>query len=153
MPSEYTPRETQTMYANNESKFVAVLNSKIESSKLMNALGHIAAGLVAKADSLNEMKFLQYHFHADWSVPTSLSFYPFIILKAKNSNQLKTLHQAANEKAILHNVFTDSMLANSAMTQLEQTKTTKPENLIYFGVVLFGRSEDLATLTRKFSLF
>lgn len=100
------------MYANNESKFVAVLNSKIETPKLMNALGHIAAGLVAKTDNTDEMKFLQYHFQADWSLPTSLSFYPFIILKARNSNQLKTLHQAANDKRILHNVFTDSMLAD-----------------------------------------
>lgn len=141
------------MYTNNEFKFVAVLNSQIEPAKLMNALGHIAAGLVAKEDNPYEMKFLQYYFQADWSLPSSLSFYPFIILKAKNSNQLKTLHQTANEKAILHNVFTDSMLADSAMTQLEQTKTTKPEDLTYFGVVLFGKSEDLASLTRKFSLF
>lgn len=53
----------------------------------------------------------------------------------------------------MHNVFTDSMLADSAMTQMEQTKTTNPEKLTYFGVVLFGNSEQLATLTRKFSLF
>lgn len=141
------------MYENNEFKFVAVLNPKIETPKLMNALGHIAAGLVSKTDSLDQMTFLQYQFKANWSAPTSLSFYPFIILKAKNSNQLKTLHQAANEKGILHNVFTDSMLADSAMTQMEQTKTTNPEKLTYFGVVLFGNSEQLATLTRKFSLF
>jgi hypothetical protein len=141
------------MYANNESKFIAVLNSKIETPKLMNALGHITAGLVAKTDSPSEMEFLQYHFKADWSLPAFLSFYPFIILKAKNSNQLKTLHQVASEKAILHNVFTDSMLADSAKTQMEQTKITKPEDLTYFGVVLFGKSDDLATLTRKFSLF
>ncbi len=153
MPSEYTPQGTKTMYANNEFKFVAVLNPKIETPKLMNALGHITAGLVAKADNLDEMKFLQYHFQADWSVPTYLSFYPFIILKAKNNNQLKTLHQAANEKGILHNVFTDSMLADSAMTQIEQTKTTNPEDLTYFGMVLFSKSEDLASLTSKFSLF
>ncbi|AFY78291.1 Protein of unknown function (DUF2000) [Pleurocapsa sp. PCC 7327] len=141
------------MYTNNESKFVAVLNPKIETPKLMNALGHIAAGLVAKADNLDEMKFLRYKFKADWSAPTALSFYPFIILKAKNSHQLKTLHQAANEKGILHNVFTDSMLAHSAIDQMEQTKITNPEDLTYFGVVLFGNSEQLATLTRKFSLF
>lgn len=71
------------MYTNNESKFVAVLNPKIEIPKLMNALGHITAGLVAKTDSLDRMKFLKYEFQADWSVPTFLSFYPFIILKAK----------------------------------------------------------------------
>jgi hypothetical protein len=54
---------------------------------------------------------------------------------------------------MLHNVFTDSMLADSAMTQIEQTKTTNLEDLVYFGVVLFVKSEGLASLTRKFSLF
>jgi hypothetical protein len=141
------------MYANNESKFIAVLNGKIAVPQLMNALGHITAGLVGRGDNLSEMKFLQYQFQADWSTPASPSFFPFIILKAKNSNQLKTLHRTAESKEILCNVFTDTMLAESAGAQMERTKTTKLEDLNYFGIVLFGSSERLATLTRKFSLF
>lgn len=141
------------MYEDNQYKFVAVLNPKIEIAQLMNALGHITAGLIVKANKLKEMQFFKYEFQADWASPSTLSLYPFIILKAKNNNQLKTLHQAANEIGILHNVFTDSMLASSAIEQLENTKNTKTEDLIYLGVVLFGSTEKLETLTRKFSIF
>jgi hypothetical protein len=140
-------------YSDNQFKFVAVLNSKIETSRLLNCLGHITTGLVAKSQNLNDMQFLKYEFEADWTTPSLISLYPFIILSAKNNNQLKTLHQAALEAEILHNVFTDSMLGASASEQMQATKNTKTDELTYFGVALFGAAEQLAALTRKFSLF
>ena len=141
------------MYADNQSKFIAVVNSKIEMPKLMNALGHITAGLVAKCKNLEDMQFLKYEFEADWTTASLISLYPFIILTAKNNNQLKTLHQAANEAGIIHNVFTDSMLGASATEQRQNTKDTKIDDFTYFWVILFGSSEQLTALTRKFSLF
>ncbi|NEU79882.1 DUF2000 domain-containing protein [Nostoc sp. UIC 10630] len=141
------------MYADNQCKLIAVVNPQIESPKLMNALAHITAGLVAKTNNLDEMQFLKYEFQADWTTPSLISLYPFIILKAKNNNQLKTLHQAANEVGILHNVFTDSMLGASAIEQMDNTKNINTGDLTYFCVVLFGASDQLAALTRKFSLF
>jgi hypothetical protein len=142
------------MYADNQYKFVAVLNPKIDIAQLLNALGHLTAGLMAKANNLEEMRFLKYEFQADWATPSNISLYPFIILKAKNNNQLRTLHQAVNnETGILHNTFTDSMLASSAVEQVENTKNTQTDDLIYLGIVLFGDAKKLAALTRKFSIF
>lgn len=142
-----------SMYTDNQHKFVAVVNPKIEIPKLMNGLGHITAGLMAQANNQEEMQFLKYEFQADWTTPSLISLYPYIVLKAKNSNQLRTLHRAANEAGILHNVFTDSMLGASADEQMANTKNTDTENLNYFCVALFGASDRLATMTRKFSLF
>lgn len=142
-----------SMYADNQHKFVAVVNPKIEIPKLMNGLGHITAGLMAQANNQEEMQFLKYEFQADWTTPSLISLYPYIVLKAKNSNQLRTLHQAANEAGILHNVFTDSMLGASAIEQMTNTKNTHTKDLNYFCVALFGASDRLTTLTRKFSLF
>jgi hypothetical protein len=141
------------MYADNEYKFIAILNPNFDIAQLMNALGHLTAGLMAQANHLEEMQFLQYKFQADWANPSTISLYPFIILKAKNNNQLKTLHQAVNQAVILHNVFTESMLAASAVEQLANTQNTKTEDLTYLGIVLFDRTERLETLTRKFSIF
>lgn len=141
------------MYADNQYKFIAVINPKIEMPKLLNSLGHITAGLVAKCTDLEDMQFLKYEFEATWATPSLISLYPFIILSAKTNNQLKTLHQAANEAGILHNVFTDSMLGASSVEQIQNTQNTKTDELIYFSVVLFGPAAHLATLTRKFSLF
>jgi hypothetical protein len=74
-------------------------------------------------------------------------------LKAKNNNQLKTLHQAVNELGIIHNVFTDSMLGASAEEQVSNTKNTAMDGLTYFSIVMFGKADVLAPLTKKFSLF
>lgn len=141
------------MYADNQFKFIALLNSKIETPLLMNALGHMTAGLVAKCMNLDDMQFLKYEFEADQTTPSMLSLYPYIVLSAKNNNQLKTLHQSVNEAGILHNVFTDSMLGASAVEQMNNTKRIKTDDLTYFGIALFGAADQLATLTRKFSLF
>jgi hypothetical protein len=141
------------MYTDNEFKFMAILNSKVEIPQLLNALGHITAGIVAKSAKIEEMQFLKYEFSAQEIIPSVISRYPFIILSAKNNNQLKTLHQAVNEAGILHNVFTDSMLGISAIEQIDNTKNQPIENLTYFGIVLFGEADQLTALTRKFSLF
>jgi hypothetical protein len=141
------------MYADNHQKFIAILNPKIPIPQLMNGLGHMTAGLMALANDSSQMNFQEYQFNSDRLTPANISLYPFIILKAKNSNQLKTLHESVSDLGILHNVFTDSMLGASAIKQLEATKSTKSEDLIYFGITLFGDSQKLAELTHKFSLF
>ncbi|WP_437782869.1 hypothetical protein [Sorangium sp. So ce1097] len=38
-----------------------MLNEMIELPKLLNALGHMVAGLVAQHEDRDEMRFLQYH--------------------------------------------------------------------------------------------
>ncbi|NBD31405.1 MAG: DUF2000 family protein [Cyanobacteria bacterium] len=128
---------------------------KIETPQLMNALGHTTSGLMAKiAEKSEPMEFLEYQYQAEWAEPSSISRYPFIVLKAKNNNQLKTLHQSMSAHPdLVHNVFTDSMLGASADEQLKKTLQTKTEELNYFCLVLFGESEEIEPLTRKFLLF
>ena len=141
------------MYEKTDYKFVAVVNSKIEIPKLMNCLAHITAGLVAKTNDLEMMQFLDYEFQKDTISSSTISPYPFIILKAKNNNQLQTLHQSATVSKIAHNVFTESMLGSSALEQLENTQNSPIEDLTYFGIALFGSVEKIEALTRKFSIF
>jgi hypothetical protein len=113
----------------------------------------MTAGLVSQAVNHDKMSFLQYQFHENLLTPATISLYPFIILKAKNSNQLKTVHESASHQGMLHNIFTESMLGNSASEQVNATKNTKSDDLNYFGITLFGDSQKLTELTRKFSLF
>ena len=141
------------MYIDNESKFIAVINAKTEIGPAMNALGHITAGLMAKVSDFDSMDFLKYEFETQKFTPAILSRYPFIILKAKSNNHLKSLHQALNNSGILHNVFTDSMLGSSAKEQQKNTKNTGIEDLTYLAIVMFGKTEQLTTFTRKFSIF
>ena len=49
--------------------------------------------------------------------------------------------------------FTNTMTIGTYLEQIERTKQTKEEELIYYGIVLFGDWEKVTELTRKFSLW
>ena len=139
------------LYSDNDYKFVAVLNRKIPLPQLMNALGHISAGLISQC-KMDDLEFLCYQ-DADGSAHPAISRYPFIVLSAKNGNQIRTLRQSAMRLAIPFNDFVNTMLGSSAVQQMEQTQRTKESDLEYFGICLFGRAEIVNDLTHRFSLF
>jgi hypothetical protein len=141
------------LYQDNDYKTIAVINPNINPPQLLNALGHATAGLLSKFGTSGDMQFLKYEFQGDWSEASHISRYPYIILKAKNNTQLTTLHHALNEAGIVHNAFTDSMLGASAEEQMSNTSSTSMDNLTYMAIVMFGKTEFLTPLTRKFSLF
>lgn len=45
------------------------------------------------------------------------------------------------------------MTIGTYLEQIERTKQTKEEELVYFGIVLFGDWDKVSELTRKFSLW
>ncbi|MCB1181676.1 MAG: DUF2000 domain-containing protein [Chlamydiia bacterium] len=130
-------------------KLVAVMNEKIEPGILMNALAHICIGFGAHlgAESLR----LSNYQDADGNSHPNISERPFIILKT-NSNKIRTLRQAAAEAGIEFSDFTDTMTIGTYVEQLERTKQTKEESLVYYGIVLFGEWDVITQLTKKFSL-
>lgn len=141
-----------TLYADNSHKFVAVLNKKAELPRLVNALGHLSAGLTAHHGNSDEMRFLNYK-DANGGMHPGISHYPFIVLAARNGNQIRTLRQAAIEDGISCCDFVDTMLGESAEDQLHRTLATPEEDLTYLAITLFGSADQLDPLTRKFSLF
>ena len=142
-----------SIYADNDKKMVAVLNKKIPLPQLLNALGHMAAGLTSLSHNAEEMRFYSYK-DADGGSHPAISHYPFIILEARNSNQIRTLRQAALLVPTLTlNDFTNAMLGASAQDQLQQMAQTGEGDLEYFGLVLFGPADVISELTKKFSLF
>jgi len=133
-------------------KFVAVLNKKIGPGKLMNALGHMAAGLVGGCHNLGEMRFDSY-FDQDGGEHRSISDNAFIILSADNSNQLRTLRHNLITAQIDFVDFTSTMTVGTYEEQRERTKQTAEAELEYYGVCMFGDREVLNQLTKKFSLW
>lgn len=135
------------MFAN---KLVAVMNEKVEPGVVMNALAHLCIGFGAAIGK--ESLRLTHYIDADGGSHPHISEMPFMILKA-NSNKLKALKQAAQEAGIQCVDFTDTMTIGTYLEQLKRTKQTKEEQLVYYGVVLFGDWEKVSALTKKFSLW
>lgn len=135
-----------------ENKFVAVLNKKIPVGSLMNALGHMAAGLAGSYPNLPEMRFDSY-FDQNGGDHKSISDHPFIILSADNSNQLRTLRQTLIGEGVHFVDFTSTMTVGTYAEQKERTKNTPEDQLEYYGVCIFGNKITVSQLTKKFSLW
>jgi hypothetical protein len=133
-----------------ENKLVAVMNEKVESGIIMNALAHMCIGFGSEIGK--EPLRLTSYIDADGGSHPNISEMPFMILKA-NSNKIRALRQAAVQSGIKCIDFTDTMTIGSYIEQLERTKQTKETDLIYYGVVLFGSWDKVSELTRKFSLW
>lgn len=133
-------------------RFVTVLNKKIETGKLMNALGHMAAGLTALYPNKEALKFDSY-FDKDSSEHPSISDNPFIVLAADNSNKIRVLRNTLKEHTILFTDFTNTMTVGTAAEQKQRTSQTSEMDLEYYGICFFGEENQLRELTKKFSLW
>ncbi|STX81606.1 Uncharacterized protein conserved in bacteria [Legionella busanensis] len=133
-----------------QNKLVAVLNKSIEPGKVMNALAHMCIGLGSEIGQTG-LRLTNYQ-DADGGSHPFISEIPFIIL-SESSNKIRKLRQTALSQNILLNDFTDTMTVGTYQEQIERTSQTKEENLIYYGIVLFGDWEKVTKLTKKCSLW
>lgn len=136
----------------NDFRFVAILNKKIETGKLMNALGHMTVGLAGKIVPQEEMCLLEYK-DKDGGVHPAISHFPFIVLAADNSNKIRTVRNEAIQRGIPFNDFTSTMTVGTSEDQVTRTSNTNELELDYYGITLFGKTSELKEFTSKFSLF
>ncbi|MFA6376045.1 MAG: DUF2000 domain-containing protein [Candidatus Paceibacterota bacterium] len=133
-------------------RFVAVLNKKIEIGRLMNALGHMAAGLAGGFGDPQQMCFLRYE-DKDGGVHHNISHFPFIVLRADNSNKIRAVRDETIKRNIAFTDFTSTMIIGASEEQIRATKETPEAELEYYGICLFGATAELKEITGKFSLF
>ena len=136
----------------NSKRFIAILNKKVESGRLMNALGHMAAGLAGGSGKADEMCFLQYQ-DKDGGTHPNISHFPFIVLKADNANKIRAVRNECLARGIPFVDFTSTMTVGTSQEQQDTTRQTPDDQLDYYGIVMFGRTEELREFTGKFSLY
>ncbi len=131
-------------------RLVAVMNEKIETGKVMNALAHMCVGLGAflGQDSLQLMDYMD----ADRNIHPNISKMTLVVLKA-NSNKISKLREEAHSRRISCTDFIDTMTVGSWSDQQARTLQTKQQDLVYYGIMLFGDKDSLTELTKKFSLW
>lgn len=134
-------------------KFVILLNKKVAEGSIINACAHMSACLVERSspELREKMGFIDYVDGEGNRHPVSGQ--SLIVLKAKNSNQIRTTREAAIENAIHYVDFLQSMTVGSYVEQMERTSKLKGEELEYWGIALFGLKEKVDPVTKKFSLW
>lgn len=139
--------------SSNTHKFVIALNKNLEAGVVLNTAAHIALGLVNSAtdEQRTHMRFIDF-IDANNTVHPSISALSLIIMRGTNS-ELRKLRDAAH-MAQVHTVdFLETMTGDTYVEQLEKTKNTTTENLVYYGVGIFGSIEAINPLTKKLSLW
>lgn len=134
-----------------QKRFVAVISKKVEVGRAANVLGHLSVSL-ANLLSDDDAVYTDYH-DLDGNVHPNISHYPFIVLRADNSNKIRKLRQEALDKSIPFSDFTHTMVEGGSEVQQQTTKNTSEAELEYLGICLFGETETLRELTKKFSLY
>ena len=134
-----------------QNKLVAVVNKQIETGVAMNALAHMCLGFGAHMGP-TELHLMDYK-NAEGFIYPNISKMPFIILSEKNSNKIANLLMKAKEAGIQYSVFTNTMTEGTWEDQEARTLATKPEEIIFYGIVLFGPKEIVTEMTKKLSLW
>lgn len=134
-----------------QNKLVAVVNKQIDTGVVMNAVAHMCLGFGAHMGA-HDLHLMDY-INADGGVYPNISKMPFIILREKNSNKLAALLEKAKEMGLQYSVFTNTMTEGTWKEQEERTRATKPEEIIFYGLVLFGPVDVVTELTKKLSLY
>jgi hypothetical protein len=133
-----------------ERKLVAVMNKSIESGVIMNSLAHMSIAFGAKIGP-EALQLVDYIDKDNHCYP-DISKMPFIILQA-NSNKIRALYQQAIDHNIQYSVFTNTMTEGGWEDQVARTASTYQDDLIFYGIVLFGDYAKVSEITRKFSLW
>ncbi len=134
-----------------KNKLVAIVNKQIPTGVLMNAVAHMCLGFGAHTG--HEELHLMDYVNAEGFAYPNISKMPFIILREKNSNKLGDLLIKAKEAGVHYSVFTNTMTEGTWEDQKARTLATKPEEIIFYGLVLFGPHDIVTELTKKLSLY
>lgn len=135
-------------------KFVIVLNEKSPIGKLLSATGQLAMSLQQDAtpEQRQQMDFIPFLGPSNASLIT-ISTLSFVVLKGTGT-QLFTLYQKAKEQKILSAIFTGTMSYSGVEEDLMQkTAQTPLDQIEIYGVGLWGDIDELAPLTKKFSVY
>lgn len=133
-------------------KYIAVLNKKMPLTSQMNALAHSSLGMPFM-ENLPQNTFSTFT-DKEGTDTSVLTDYPFIILSAKNSNQLRNFHKQLLAAKIPCNAFFSNMIDGGTVTeQLATIQQSALEELEYVAVITYGSDEILNPLTKKFSLY
>ena len=133
-----------------ENKLVALVNKDIDVGVAMNAVAHMAIGFGAQLN--NEILHLNDYKDKEGNIYPNISQMPFMILRGK-SNEIRKAVQGSKEHTVQYSVFTNTMTGGTYTEQLENTRQTPEEQLVYYGAILFGPWDTVSQLTNRFSLY
>ena len=143
--------ETQTVSQDFTRKMVIVVRKDLASWQSMNTVAHIAAYLSNKMrEHFDTGEFFvtqDRHNH-----PRNTQ-YPIIVLSAK-PGQMPNLMAKVRASGLLYLGYIEEMIETTDDAEIEQILAQKTDaEIVYLGIGVFGPNEEVAALTKKYSLW
>lgn len=133
-------------------QMVVILNKQVETGRLINAANHAVAGLIGTSPNPGQFNFLEYRDKTG-ELDAIIMHHPAIILQAGNSRELLKAYRKAAQLNLPTNVFIETMTLGSSQEEMDILKDNTIEDLDFWGVVLFGKTEEVRKVTKDFQLF
>lgn len=125
-------------------KIVVIVDRNVETGRIANAIAHCSAGIsISKFDE----------YETSNGITCTLSNHPIIILSAKNKNQVKNALIKADEAKLEYSFFASTMWRETPEEQVAETKSTSFDDLEVIACAIYGESEEVDKIARKFSLY
>ena len=134
-------------------QFTCIVNKKKNPAIIMNAIGHMTAGLVEQFKQDTSLMRFRDFIDKDKTIHPSTSENGFIVLRSENSNQLRTLRKALITQEIKFTDFTETMVPGNYVTQQQEFDQKTEAELEYIGICFFAKIEESKELTKKYSLY
>lgn len=133
-------------------KIVAVLSSKLDPSVGFNVIGHLSVAIGANA--WEDILGRAFHVDASGIRHLGISKYPFIVTKVKPGKLRKAIQEARANPSILVASFPTEMLTTGHDDELNAAIQSKKEDAMeYLGAVFYGPTDQIDTITGRFSLW
>ena len=142
------------LYADNDYRWIVVVNSKAGLGRQFNVAGHALLGLrdkVMQSAFSGEQEFCDYRT-ADEVLHSRISRWPVIALKTDRPALLKRLYLAAIEREVPVNAVLGQMIDVDHDTQVANTAAITVDEGRFLCVALFEKGGQMNDLTRRFSL-
>ena len=141
-------------YADNDYRWIVVVNAKADLGRQFNVAGHALLGLrdkVAESALADVQAFCDYRTK-DEVLHSRITRWPVIALKTDRPALLRRLYLAALERAVPVNAVLEQMIDVDHDTQVANTAAITVEEGRFLCVAAFEKNGQLADITKRFSL-
>lgn len=135
-----------------EYHMAVILNKQIEVGRLMNAAAHAVSGFVGTLPDPAQLDYLEYRDQTG-AFDAIISHHPTIVLRASDSKELLKAYRKSADMKLANNAFIQTMTLGSSAEEIDILKDKNIEDLEFWGVVVFGKAEEVRQITKNFQLF
>lgn len=148
------PLNSEKMSEENRMAYqlAVILNKNVEAGRAINAATHAVSGFIGTLNKPGQLNYLEYRDKTG-ELDVVISHHPTIVLQATDSKELLKAYRKAQTEHLPVNAFIETMTIGSSQEEIALLNTKTIDELEFWGVVVFGKTEEVQKVTKSFQLW